>query len=187
MHPHSFCTMVEQDLAAPAFAQTASPAKPGGQPLQDPTTKYPEPPFKKQSQPWPSLASKVEPRPNHGETSYRGAGRLAGRKALITGSDSGMGRAAAIAYPAKAPASRSTVCRRRSRQQCRPAAKPPLDPRHLDGAVRLDDEDEHLCTVLDLKAALPHLPPGAAIIGTASEQAYDPSPNLYDYAQRRRS
>ena len=66
--------------------------------LQNPTDKYPKPPFKKQSQPWPGLASKMEPRPDHGETSYRGSGRLAGRKALITGGDSGMGRAAAIAY-----------------------------------------------------------------------------------------
>ncbi len=61
-------------------------------------TKYPKPPFKKQSQPWPGLASKMEPPPDHGETSYRGSGRLAGRKALITGGDSGMGRAAAIAF-----------------------------------------------------------------------------------------
>ena len=40
----------------------------------------------------------MDPRPDHGETSYRGSGRLTGRKALITGGDSGMGRAAAIAY-----------------------------------------------------------------------------------------
>src|SRR4030088_2858607 len=68
------------------------------QALQNPTDKYPKPPYKKQSQPWPGLASKMEPRPDHGEKSYRGSGRLAGRKALITGGDSGMGRAAAIAY-----------------------------------------------------------------------------------------
>src|ERR1700731_1371747 len=68
------------------------------QELQNPADKYPKPPYKKQSQPWPGLASKMDPRPDHGETSYRGSGRLAGRKALITGGDSGMGRAAAIAY-----------------------------------------------------------------------------------------
>src|SRR5271154_243879 len=67
-------------------------------PLEDPKGKYPKPPFKKQSQPWPGLASKMEPRPDHGETSYRGSGRLKGRRALITGGDSGMGRAAAIAF-----------------------------------------------------------------------------------------
>src|SRR6185369_10365334 len=66
--------------------------------LTDPTSKYPKPPYKKQSQPWPGLASKMDPPPDHGEKSYRGSGRLAGRKALITGGDSGMGRAAAIAY-----------------------------------------------------------------------------------------
>jgi len=55
--------------------------------LQDPTTKYPKPPFKGQSQPWPGLASKMDPRPDHGEKSYKGSGRLAGRKALITGGD----------------------------------------------------------------------------------------------------
>ncbi|RZK16695.1 MAG: NAD(P)-dependent oxidoreductase, partial [Pedobacter sp.] len=66
--------------------------------LQDPTTKYPRPPFKAQQQPFPGLASKMDPRPDHGETSYKGSGRLTGRKALITGGDSGMGRAAAIAF-----------------------------------------------------------------------------------------
>src|SRR5437868_12465004 len=66
--------------------------------LQDPTTKYPKPPFKGQSQPWPGLASQMNPRPDHGEKSYKGTGRLKGRKALITVGDSGMGRAAAIAY-----------------------------------------------------------------------------------------
>src|ERR1700750_2232082 len=66
--------------------------------LKDPVGKYPKPPFHGQSQPWPGLAGKMNPRPDHGETSYKGSGRLAGRKALITGGDSGMGRAAAIAY-----------------------------------------------------------------------------------------
>src|SRR6478672_5777655 len=66
--------------------------------LEDPRNKYPKPPFAEQSQPWPGLASKMNPRPDHGEKSYKGSGRLKGRKALITGGDSGMGRAAAIAY-----------------------------------------------------------------------------------------
>jgi NAD(P)-dependent dehydrogenase (short-subunit alcohol dehydrogenase family) len=77
-----------------AGAASASEA----QGLQDPTGKYPKPPFKAQSQPWPGLASKMDPRPDHGETTYKGSGRLRGRKALITGGDSGMGRAAAIAF-----------------------------------------------------------------------------------------
>src|SRR6201992_942613 len=66
--------------------------------MQDPVSKYPKPPFKRQSQPWPGLASKMDPKPDHGETSYKGGGRLTGRRALITGGDRGMGRAAAIAY-----------------------------------------------------------------------------------------
>ncbi len=78
-------------------AAKASSKRPA-QPPQDPTAKYPKPPFPSQSQPWPGLASKMTPRPDHGETTYRGSGRLSGRKALITGGDSGMGRAAAIAF-----------------------------------------------------------------------------------------
>ena len=83
---------------APASAQTGSGAGMAtGQPLTNPVDKYPKPPFEKQQQPWPGLASKMNPKPDHGETSYKGSGRLMGRKALITGGDSGMGRAAAIA------------------------------------------------------------------------------------------
>src|SRR5688572_17634387 len=66
--------------------------------MENPVEKYPKPPFEKQSQPFPGLAGKMNPKPDHGETTYKGSGRLAGRKALITGGDSGMGRAAAIAY-----------------------------------------------------------------------------------------
>ncbi|WP_223634324.1 SDR family oxidoreductase [Corallococcus sp. EGB] len=80
--------------AAPDAGTAAAPAPP----LQNPVTLYPKPPFEKQSQPWPGLASKMTPRPDHGEKSYKGCGRLAGRRALITGGDSGIGRAAAIAY-----------------------------------------------------------------------------------------
>ena len=82
-------------VAAPAAAQPEVQAR-GGK--QNPRDKYPKPPFTAQSQPWPGLASRMDPRPDHGETSYVGSGRLRGRKALITGGDSGMGRAAAIAY-----------------------------------------------------------------------------------------
>ena len=75
-----------------ASAADASAAGPSGPP------KYPKPPFPQQQQPWPGLTSKMNPKPDHGESSYRGSGRLAGRRALITGGDSGMGRAAAIAF-----------------------------------------------------------------------------------------
>ncbi len=79
--------------AAPAIAQGGAKA-----PTTAQAAAYPKPPFPVQRQPWPGLASKMTPRPDHGETSYKGSGRLAGKKALITGGDSGIGRAAAIAY-----------------------------------------------------------------------------------------
>ncbi|WP_317987952.1 SDR family oxidoreductase [Hyalangium gracile] len=85
-------------FATPALAQDGgTPPAPAG-PLQNPVTLYPMPPFPAQSQPWPGLTSKMQPRPDHGEKSYKGCGRLTGRRALITGGDSGIGRAAAIAY-----------------------------------------------------------------------------------------
>ena len=66
--------------------------------MQNPLAQYPKPPFKQQHQDPPGLASMMEPRPDHGEKSYKGSGKLTGRKALITGGDSGIGRAAAIAF-----------------------------------------------------------------------------------------
>ncbi|MEK6346686.1 MAG: SDR family oxidoreductase [Burkholderia sp.] len=67
--------------------------------MQDPLTQYPQPDFDKQPQPAPGLARDMHPKPDHGERSYRGAGRLKGRRALITGADSGIGRATALAFP----------------------------------------------------------------------------------------
>ena len=217
--------------AAPAFAQGGPPA-PAPQALQNPVTKYPKPPFNKQSQPWPGLASKMEPPPDHGETSYRGSGRLAGRKALITGGDSGMGRAAAIAFaregadvainylPDEEPDAREVIAL--IKQAGRTGLALPGDIRDeafcqslVDQAVRglggldivvsnagrqqahesiLDISTEQFDWTMKtniyapfwiIKAALPHLPPGSAIIATTSEQAYDPSPDLYDYAQTK--
>ncbi len=84
-------------IAGPALAQDGEAAVAPG-PLENPLTRYPAPPFPKQTQEPPGLATEMTPRPDHGETSYKGSKRLAGRKALITGGDSGIGRAAAIAY-----------------------------------------------------------------------------------------
>src|SRR5579862_7746486 len=76
-------------------AEAPTPSRPATNEPGNPVTRYPKPPFKRQQQPWPGLACKMEPRPDHGEESYRGSNRLSGRKALVTGGDSGMGRAAA--------------------------------------------------------------------------------------------
>ena len=201
-------------------------------PLQDPTTKYPKPPFKGQSQPWPGLASQMDPKPDHGETSYKGSGRLAGRKALITGGDSGMGRAAAIAYaregadvainyyPTEEPDAKEVIALIRA--EGRKAIAIPGDLRDeafcqklveeavsklggLDIVVSNAGRQQAHQSILDIsteqfdwtmktniyapfwiiKSALPHLMPGSVIIGTTSEQAYDPSPDLYDYAQTK--
>src|SRR4051812_7656622 len=59
---------------------------------------YPKPPFPEQQQPMPGVTGAMQPVPDHGETSYKGSGRLTGKKAVITGGDSGIGRAVAIAF-----------------------------------------------------------------------------------------
>jgi NAD(P)-dependent dehydrogenase (short-subunit alcohol dehydrogenase family) len=85
--------------AAPAaFGKETDSGAANPESLPNPATEYPLPPFPAQQQEWPGLVSKMTPRPDHGESSYKGSGRLAGRKALLTGGDSGMGRAAAIAF-----------------------------------------------------------------------------------------
>ena len=64
----------------------------------DPRTAYPQPPFPTPKQPMPGETGKMDPVPDHGEQSYKGSGRLAGKAALITGGDSGIGRAVALAF-----------------------------------------------------------------------------------------
>ena len=64
----------------------------------NPLEQYPKPPFPRQPMPRPGSTTDMDPTPDHGEETYVGNGRLKGRKALITGGDSGIGRAAAIAF-----------------------------------------------------------------------------------------
>src|ERR1700754_1881005 len=71
------------------------PARPKEKPIP---AKSPTPPYPSQKQPMPGSTAKMDPRPDHGETSYKGSGRLKGMRAVITGGDSGIGRAVAIAY-----------------------------------------------------------------------------------------
>jgi NAD(P)-dependent dehydrogenase (short-subunit alcohol dehydrogenase family) len=66
--------------------------------MQDPTTQYPGMDIPEQRQSEPGLDAKLQPQADHGQATYQGAGRLVGRKALITGGDSGIGRAVAIAF-----------------------------------------------------------------------------------------
>ena len=212
--------------AAPAAADSGSP------PLEDPTTKYPKPPFPEQHQPWPGIASKMEPVPDHGEKSYKGSGRLRGRKALITGGDSGMGRAAAIALARegadvainylpdeqsdadevialiKASGRKGIAIPGDLRQEtfCEKLVADAIKALGgLDILISNAGRQQSHKSILDIsteqfdwtmktniyapfwliKAALPSLMPGSCIIATTSEQAYDPSADLCDYAQTK--
>lgn len=66
--------------------------------MQNPVEQYPKPPFPSQEQEMPGSEQKMDPKPDHGENTYKGTGKLAGRKAIITGGDSGIGKAVAIAF-----------------------------------------------------------------------------------------
>jgi NAD(P)-dependent dehydrogenase (short-subunit alcohol dehydrogenase family) len=84
--------------AGPAFAQGAAKQGSAMPASVDPRSRYTSQPFAEQRQKWPALQRDMKPVPDCGEASYRGSGRLAGRKALVTGGDSGIGRAAVIAF-----------------------------------------------------------------------------------------
>src|SRR4051812_29282542 len=75
-----------------------TPTENTGSNLQDPTTEYPQPPQPEQPQPTPGYETEMQHKADHGENSYKGSGKLTGRKAVITGADSGIGRAVAIAF-----------------------------------------------------------------------------------------
>lgn len=95
-HPSSEASEEAQIMSSGRSSPGQEPAERVA--LQDPRTRFPAPPFPKQPQEHPGLAGRMEPKPDHGEVSYVGSRRLSGRRALITGGDSGIGRAVAIAY-----------------------------------------------------------------------------------------
>ena len=223
--------------AAPLLVTTLAGAQPNQMPaaapaMRDPKDKYPQPPFPQQRQEFPGLASKMTPVPDHGEKSYVGSGRLAGRKALVTGGDSGIGRAAAIAYaregadvainylPVEESDAREVVALIRA--SGRNAVALPGDIREeafckqlveqavtrLGGLDILVNNAGHQVaqkSILDItteqfdaiyktnvyamfwitKAAIPHMKPGSTIINTGSEQAFDPSKEIIDYASTK--
>src|SRR5436305_10314056 len=65
---------------------------------RDPREQGPKPPYPEQSQQYPGSEAQMQPRPDFGEETYRGSGRLQGKAAVITGADSGIGRAVALAF-----------------------------------------------------------------------------------------
>ena len=196
---------------------------------QDPTTQYPAPPFPDQQQDAPGDYRLMNPVPDHGEKTYVGSGRLAGRKALVTGADSGIGRAVAIAYAREGADVALTYLPQESEQaeevaelvraEGRTVALIPGDLADeafnaelvataveqlggLDILALIAGTMPTVDSIMDFetatfdrvlhtnvhslfwvtKAALPHLKPGASIITCSSEQAFQPSPELVEYA-----
>jgi NAD(P)-dependent dehydrogenase (short-subunit alcohol dehydrogenase family) len=202
--------------------------------LSDPTSLYADIDTTAQHQSGSGLDAELSERADLGEDTYRGSGRLTGRRALITGADSGIGAATAIAFaregadvvlsylPAEEKDARRIVglieeaghkavsfpgdltdaayCRELVEHAV--AELGGLDivinnggkQQHVEQLEDISDEqfDETFKTnVYALfwicKAAVPHLQPGSTIINTASIQAYQPSPNLLDYATTKAS
>ena len=201
--------------------------------MRDPRTQYPQPEIPKdQVQSEPGKEENLTPQADHGDKSYEGSGRLNGRKAFITGGDSGIGRAVAIAY-AREGADVAIVCLPEEMEDaqetlsviaaagqkgiaipgdikdeafCQSAIKQAVDElgsidilvNNAGKQVFVEDiekltteqfEDTFKTNVFAMfwltKAALPHMPAGAAVINTTSIQSYQPSAGLLDYASSK--
>jgi NAD(P)-dependent dehydrogenase (short-subunit alcohol dehydrogenase family) len=199
---------------------------------RNPATRYRREDFPRQEQSQPGLTSATDPAPDHGEKSYIGTGRLSGMRALITGGDSGIGRAVAIAYaregadvaisylPEEEQDAADTAAwieqagrtalrlpgDVRDEQQCTDLVKRVVDElggldilvlnaayqQNRDGLENTPTEEIERVFETNLyaplwtaRAAIPHLKPGASIITTSSIQAFNPSPQLIDYAMTK--
>lgn len=197
--------------------------------IQDPRSQYPGPPSEVEIQSAPGLQTAMSEKPDCGETSYKGSGRLRGRKALLTGADSGIGRAAAIAFAREG--ADVAICYLPDEQKDAEevatyiretgskAVLLPGDVSHegfcqrlvadaigeldgLDVLVNnagkmgkteglLDTSTERFDSLMKtniysifwiIKAAVPHMKPGASIINTTSIQGFEPSAKIFDYA-----
>ena len=197
---------------------------------QDPRKQRVEQPFPPQHQAPPGLEKDMRPRPDYGEQSYRGSARLGARKALVTGGDSGIGRAVAIAFAREgadvaitylpgveeADAAETLRVLRQTGRRCLALPADIRDPQAcrdlvsvvvkefggLDILVNNAAYQMAHDSILDMppqeidqvfrtnvyamfylcQAAIPQMPPGAAIINTSSIQAYQPKPHLLHYA-----
>lgn len=195
----------------------------------NPKEKGPKPPYEEQEkQPYPGSERKMQPEADHGEQSYRGAGRLAGRAAVITGGDSGIGRAVAIAFAREgADVLNAYLSEDRDADETArwvtEAGRKAInvrgdiqDPKHCRAVIerayqefgrldvlvnnsafqmaheKLDEftpeqiERTYRTNIMAMyylcQAAVPRMKPGSSIINVSSIQAYDPSPQLLDYA-----
>jgi NAD(P)-dependent dehydrogenase (short-subunit alcohol dehydrogenase family) len=199
---------------------------------QDPTTAHHDEGFPAQQQDQPGLTDKTRPEPDHGEDSYRGAQRLTDRRTLITGGDSGIGRAVAVAF-AREGADVALVYMPEEEEDAQDTARVVADAGRRALTLPGDLREEQFCAdivertvaelggldvlvlnaayqkdregietletaemervfrtnlfaqIFTLRAAVPHLKPGASIILTTSVQAFNPSPGLVDYAMTK--